>query len=155
MEDNYITKSTILNSPWNKNLTKDNFMYMTDSPTRLKDLNGTWLVLFYGEDNDSIEFLKKWSKLSHDVVGPDFGSCNLRVEHELAKMFYNDQGNMLVSRKRLPYIISYKNTWPGSVFDDKIDKLEAWITSVLMINVVLSDTHIETKEKPIILPNTL
>jgi hypothetical protein len=157
--EEYITKSTILNSPWNKNLTKNNFMISTESPSRLRDLDGLWLVLFYGEDNNSIEFLKKWSKISHDIVGPDFGSCNLRVEHELSSAIFNDQGSMVITKKRLPYVVCYKNSWPTSpIFDDKLEKLESWITSILMIDITTS-TNIGTgttvQEKPIELPKTL
>lgn len=152
--EEYITKLTVLNSPWNKNLTKNNFMIGSDSPSRLKDMGGLWLVLFYGEDNVSIEFLKRWAQLSHDIVGPDFGSCNLRVEHDLASALFNEQGSMTITKKRLPYVVCYKNTWPTNTFDDKLDKLDAWITSVLMIDVVKKD-EVKVVEKPLELPKTL
>lgn len=152
--EEYITKLTILNSPWNKNLTKNNFMLGSDSPSRLKDMNGLWLVLFYGEDNDSMQFLKRWSQLSHDIVGPDFGSCNLRVEHELSTALFNEQGNMTITKKRLPYVVCYKNTWPTTTFDGKLDTLDQWITSVLMIDVIKKNDE-KVQEKTLDLPKTL
>jgi len=152
--EEYITKLTVLNSPWNKNLTKNNFMIGSDSPSRLKDMQGLWLVLFYGEDNNSMEFLKRWSQLSHDIVGPDFASCNLRVEHELSSALFNEQGNMTITKKRLPYIVCYKNTWPSTIFDGNITSLDAWITSILMIDVV-KKTDEKVVEKQLDLPKTL
>ena len=156
--EEYITKSTILNSPWNKNLTRDNFMSNSDSPSRLNEMRGLWLILFYGEDNESIEFLKRWSKLSHDIVGPDFGSCNLRVEHSLSTALFNDQGSTLLSKKKLPYVVCYKNSWPNAIYNDKLERLDSWITSILMIDIATGTNEPikqDKQDKPIELPKTL
>jgi len=100
-------------------------MMESDTPIRLKK-NGAWIILFYGEDEVSKLALQTWAKVAQTTIGPDFGSCNLRLESNLASKIletYNTNPSMRwTNNLRVPYILAYSGTWPISKYTGNVDE---------------------------------
>jgi hypothetical protein len=118
----YIATITLLQSPWNTNLTERDFMIDSETPMRFKR-SGTWVILFYGEDEVSKLSLNVWSKVAQVTIGPEFGSCNLRNESKLASKMLDFHPSMKwISNLRVPFILAYSNTWPISKYNGPVDQ---------------------------------
>lgn len=129
----YISTITLLQSPWNTNLTSNDFMIETETPIRLKS-SEPWVILFYGEDDVSRSALNIWSKVAQITIGPKFGSCNLRNQTDLASKFMNNHHGMRwTNTLRIPYILAYNDTWPFSKYSGNLDQqtIANWALTVI------------------------
>lgn len=167
----YILRITLLESPWNVNLTSGDFAIETETPLRLKR-NGSLVVLFYGEDDTSIKALTAWSKVAQMTIGPIFASCNLRSEKPIANKIL-DTGNTNPSLRwtnnlRVPYILAYSNTWPIGKYTGPIDEtsISNWALTVnggdlnpsmlpTATTVTVSTVSKPTESETVVIPKTL
>lgn len=165
----YITTITLLQSPWNANLTTQDFMIETETPLRLRERKGAWVVLFYGEDEISKQTLTAWSKVSQNTIGPEFGSCNLRMETKLASRildtYLTNPSLKWTNTLTVPYIISYYNEWPITKYTGPIDiaSISNWALASYIVQdktTITSTTSTPTttapaKEAEVKLPQSL
>lgn len=83
---------------------------------------GCYLILFYGENTESLDLVKVWRLAAAQVAGPIFGAVNLMAERKLAEVFTAVRGDSdspfhWASLRGIPYILVYRNGWPVAAYN--------------------------------------
>ena len=84
------------------------------------------LVLFYIENQESIDLARLWLVAASQVAGPIFGGINLQVETPVATAFARlrstgGHGLHWAGLRQLPFILVYRNGWPVAFYDGPRD----------------------------------
>ncbi len=103
-----------------KELTQDDFELETDEGIKLR-YNKCMLVLFHGNDTESLDLHQVWYSAAQQVVGPSFGSINLSSNKMLSQAFVglNTYNSPLrwAALKTVPFIMVYQNKWPIAFYN--------------------------------------
>src|SRR5579872_1467632 len=80
------------------------------------------LVLFYGENTESLQLVQIWATVAQQVAGPVFAACNLLVERGVASALTRlkaDGSNPLhwASFRGFPFILVYRGGWPVAFYN--------------------------------------
>lgn len=83
---------------------------------------GCYLVLFYGENTESLDLVKIWQMAAAQVAGPIFAAVNLMAERKLAEIFTalrSDPDSPLhwASLRGIPFILVYRGGWPVAAYN--------------------------------------
>ena len=104
-----------------KQLRQSDFVDL-DSDTKINiKYRDCMLVLFYGDNVESINLATVWSVAARTTVGPIFAAVNLMIEPKIAQAFtsLNMQNGSLhwAALKTIPYILVYQNGWPIAFYN--------------------------------------
>lgn len=91
-----------------------------------------YMILFYGEDEESISYLDSFTKAAEHSPGPMFGTCNVDLETEVEKsiveiMNENDHPFKWISTGEIPFIVVYRNGYPIWFYEGPND-MESMVT---------------------------
>lgn len=84
--------------------------------------HGCYLILFYGENTESLDLVKIWQMAAAQVAGPIFAAVNLMAERKLAEIFTSvradpDSPLHWASLRGIPFILVYRNGWPVAAYN--------------------------------------
>ena len=104
-----------------KQLSQSDFVDLeSDTKINLK-YRDCMLVLFYGDNVESINLATIWSVAARNTVGPIFAATNLMIEPRIAAAFtsLNMQNGSLhwAALKTIPFILVYQNGWPVAFYN--------------------------------------
>ena len=101
-------------------LTSDDFNINSSAPITMK-WDDCMLVLFYGNNQESIDLAKIWQLVASSTAGPLFGACNIIVHRSVAEAFTKIKAHNSPLRsfalKGFPTIITYQGGWPVGVYN--------------------------------------
>ena len=79
------------------------------------------LVLFYSNNEESMNVLEIWKDAASQVAGPIFATCDLMVNKSVAKAFtsLNTSNGSLhwAALRTIPFIMVYQNGWPVAFYN--------------------------------------
>jgi hypothetical protein len=80
------------------------------------------LVLFYGENTESLQLATLWSIVAQQTAGPVFAAINLLSERRVAQAFMRLKSNgshplHWASMRSFPFILVYRGGWPVAFYN--------------------------------------
>jgi len=102
-------------------ITDDDFTLNETIKLNLKNIKVCCLVLFYDSNICSREMAKIWNKISSQVAGSLFLSCDLMQSKQVAITMRNYQQNPSqewINLTKIPLILVYTNGVPKGVYND-------------------------------------
>lgn len=83
------------------------------------------VILFYGENRESKTLMEIFLKTARQVIGINFGACNLQAESEVAKAFVEAGANSgpyhWARLKGYPFIMAYREGYPQAFYNGDLD----------------------------------
>lgn len=118
--DSGLINATIFSQNAVKVLTADDFNLHSKEPITLK-WDDCILVLFYGNNTESINLARIWTVAARSVAGPIFAAVNISVHRQIAEAFTKikmvNSPLRPYALKGFPTIITYQNGWPVGVYN--------------------------------------
>jgi len=104
-----------------KQLTAQDFNLESKDSITLK-YDDCILVLFYAENDESIQLINIWAAAAQQVAGPIFAAINILNERKVAEAFTRlkssgSHGMHWASLKQFPFILIYRGGWPVAFYN--------------------------------------
>lgn len=104
-----------------KRFTSSDFKLDTPDKISLKRTD-CCIVLFHGNNQESVEISKVWTQVAQESVGPIIATCNLVEEKEVATAMVEIKGMgshpfHWASMRGYPFILDYRGGWPVAFYN--------------------------------------